>query len=75
MSKGIEAYEKQLVGITLPKLPGLGEQTDVVVSVNGKTWQIRRGVEVTVPRAVALVLERSLKAAEYAEEYSSLRSQ
>ncbi|MBS6831696.1 MAG: hypothetical protein KH216_02500 [Clostridiales bacterium] len=32
---------------------------DVTVTVNGVNYQIRRGVQVTVPRKVALVLERS----------------
>lgn len=31
---------------------------DVFVGVNGKTWLIRRGEEVTVPACVARVLER-----------------
>lgn len=33
---------------------------DVFVAVNGRTYQIKRGEDVTVPRNVALVLERSL---------------
>lgn len=33
--------------------------SDVFVSVNGRSWQIRRGVEVEVPAAVAEVLEHS----------------
>lgn len=32
---------------------------DVTVTVNGINYQIQRGVTVTVPRCVALVLERS----------------
>ncbi len=34
---------------------------DVFVGVCGKTWQIKRGVEVEVPEAVAFVLEQSMK--------------
>lgn len=34
---------------------------DVFVAVNGKSWQIRRGEDVTVPRYVADVLEQSMK--------------
>ena len=34
---------------------------DVIVSVNGKTWQIQRGVDVQVPRYVAEVLDNSMK--------------
>lgn len=32
---------------------------DVTVTVNGVNYQIQRGVQVSVPRKVALVLERS----------------
>lgn len=32
---------------------------DVTVTVNGTNYQIQRGVQVNVPRKVALVLERS----------------
>lgn len=34
---------------------------DKFVAVNGKTWQIKRGVPVQVPRYVADVLEQSMK--------------
>lgn len=34
---------------------------DVFVAVNGKRWQIKRGVDVMVPRYVADVLEQSMK--------------
>ena len=36
-------------------------QDDVIVAVNGKAWQIRRGVDVEVPRYVAEVLNSSMK--------------
>ena len=45
---------------------------DVFVSVNDKTWQIQRGVPVTVPRIVAEVLQQSqeqdIRAAAYQEQ-------
>lgn len=34
---------------------------DVIVAVNGKAWQIQRGVDVEVPRYVAEVLNSSMK--------------
>ena len=37
---------------------------DEVVGVNGKLWAIKRGVEVEIPRFVAMVLERSLEQSE-----------
>ena len=68
-AKDIRAYENGYVNIRLPKLPGQREQTDVIVSLNGRTWQIKRGIEVSVPRALKLILERARAAAEYADEY------
>ena len=43
------------VKIRLPK--ERREQEDVFVGINGRTWLIRRGVEVEVPVCVAEVLE------------------
>ena len=34
---------------------------DVIVNVNGKAWQIKRGVYVSVPRYIAEVIESSEK--------------
>lgn len=42
---------------------------DVTVTVNGLNYQIQRGVQVMVPRSVALVLERSRKQEIAAQEY------
>lgn len=36
-----------------------GNKDDVFVGINGRTWQIKRGVTVEVPVAVALVLAQS----------------
>ncbi len=41
------------VKIRIPRIPGIKEQDDYVLSVNGERFQIQRGVEVTVPRYVA----------------------
>ena len=41
------------------KLPiSRNEKEDVFVGINGKTYLIKRGVEVEVPESVAKVLER-----------------
>lgn len=45
------------------------EKEDVVVGINGKLYQIKRGVEVSVPDYVAKVLERKEKILEIALEY------
>jgi hypothetical protein len=37
------------------------EKDDVFVGLNGKTYQIKRGVEVEVPAGVAKILERQEK--------------
>ncbi len=42
---------------------------DLTVTVNGINYQIKRGVPVTVPRCVALAVERSHKQELAAEEY------
>lgn len=42
---------------------------DLTVTVNGVNYQIKRGIPVTVPRCVALAVERSHKQELAAEEY------
>ena len=42
---------------------------DVTVTVNGVNYQIQRGVQVMVPRCVALALERSRRQELAAQEY------
>ncbi len=42
---------------------------DVTVTVNGVNYQIQRGVQVMVPRKVALALERARKQELAAQEY------
>ena len=52
---------------------------DVFVQLNGKTWLIKRGIPVTVPRKVALLLDSSQiqdqSAAEYAQSQQALYEQ
>ena len=43
------------------------EENFVIVSVNGRSWKIMRGVEVRVPVCVAEVLENAAMMAEVAE--------
>lgn len=45
------------------------EKEDVFVGVNGRTWSIKRGVEVEVPECVFEVLERREKMLSQAMEY------
>ena len=46
-----------LVSLLIPKIPGAKNQDDVFISVNGKNYLIRRGVEVKVPKNVRDVMK------------------
>lgn len=48
------------------------EKEDVFAAVNGKTYLIKRGVEVALPENVVKVLERSEKMQRLAMEYEEL---
>lgn len=63
-----ETYYKELVPVLLMK-DNRRYKDDVTVTLNGINYQIQRGVPVMVPRAVALVLERSRKQELAAQEY------
>lgn len=66
--------KEKLVKIKIPLERGKANK-DVFVSVNDRTWQIKRGMTVEVPECVAEVLqheeEQLLKAAEYQESMAS----
>ena len=51
---------------------GKDYKDDLFISVNNKRWQIKRGLPVTVPRKVMLLIAdseiQSIKAAEYSDE-------
>lgn len=47
------------------------EKDDVFVGLNGKTWLIKRGVEVEVPVGVAKILQRREKMLAIAMEYEA----
>lgn len=55
------------VTIRLPKTRA--EQEDVFVSVNSRTWLIRRGEEVSVPECVAKLLKNRETAMDAALKY------
>ena len=48
-----------------------GEKDDVFVGVNGRTFLIKRGEEVSVPRCVARVLERKERMLAAAMEFEA----
>lgn len=49
-----EAPKEQMVKIRIPRTSA--KQEDVFVSVNERTWIVKRGVDVEVPECVAEVL-------------------
>ena len=49
--------KEKLVKIRIPKFKA--NQEDVFVSVNERTWIVKRGVEVEVPECVAEVIRHS----------------
>ncbi|MBQ7109149.1 MAG: hypothetical protein IJN99_02155 [Clostridia bacterium] len=53
-----EAFYNEAVPVMLIK-DNAKYKDDLTVTVNGTNYQIQRGVQVMVPRCVALVLERS----------------
>ena len=59
---------EKLVKIKLPRVKG---EDSVFVSVNERTWLIKRGVEVEVPECVEEVLRHQEEMLEVAEAYDS----
>ena len=55
--KKTEAPKEKTVKIRIPKFKA--NQEDVFVSVNERTWIVKRGVEVEVPECVAEVIRHS----------------
>lgn len=54
-TKKTEYPKEKMVKIRIPRTKA--DQEDVFVSVNLRTWLIKRGVEVEVPECVAEVLQ------------------
>lgn len=53
--KKTESPKEKMVKVKIPKVRA--NQEDVFVSVNERTWLVKRGVEVEVPECVAEVLK------------------
>ena len=64
---------EKMVNIFLPR-GRKNEENFVIVSVNGRSWKIMRGVEVSVPDYVAEVLENGRMMAEAARRYVDERA-
>lgn len=54
--------------VTIPTIPGK-VQPDEIVSVNGKTFKIQRGVEVEVPEPIYEAIQNANKASQAADNY------
>lgn len=65
--------KEKMVKILLPR-SRKNEENFVIVSVNGRSWKIMRGVEVSVPEYVAEVLENGRMMAETARRYVDERA-
>lgn len=65
--------KEKMVKILLPR-GKKNEENFVIVSVNGRSWKIMRGVEVSVPEYVAEVLENGRMMAETARRYVDERA-
>ena len=65
--------KEKMVTVTPPR-GRKQEENFVIVSVNGRSWKIMRGVEVKVPRCVAEVLENAQMMAEEARRYVDERA-
>ncbi len=62
------------VKFKLPRLPGSNANQDQYVSLNGKGYIIRRGVEVEVPEGVYEILAHAQLAEDAAYEFAEEKS-
>ena len=60
--------QEKMTKITLPR-GRKNEENFVIVTVNGRSWKIMKGVEVEVPQYVAEVLEIGTMMADEARRY------
>ena len=67
MAKNQDMAEK-MVSVTIPR-GRKQEENFVIVSVNGRSWKIMKGVQVQVPDYVAEVLENVRMMADTARRY------
>ena len=67
MVKNQDMAEK-MVSVTIPR-GRKQEENFVIVSVNGRSWKIMKGVQVQVPDYVAEVLENARMMADTARRY------
>jgi hypothetical protein len=66
--KEVKEVKEKTVKIRIPK--ERGEPDDFFVAVNGRTWLIKRGVEVDVPECVAEAIRNAEDVAEQAYAFN-----
>lgn len=62
-----EVEKEERFKVMVPRVPGQFEQEDIVLSINGKTCQIKRGYEVEITKPFFEALKRHLKARDEAD--------
>lgn len=60
MAKGKNSNKSEMVTIVVPKPRNVVGDTETVVSINGKMYQIQYDIPVTVPKNVADVIIQSM---------------
>ena len=68
MAEANKTEKEKLVKIRIPR--ERDRQDDVFVCVNGRTWLIKRGVEVEVPECVSEVIRNAEEVAEQAYAFN-----
>lgn len=63
------SYWKELIDVKFPKIRGVKEQPDVIIGVNNRSWQIKRGISVKIPRYALVAYNESQNAMDDADEY------
>ena len=66
--KELQEYYNEIVPLVLVR-DKRNSKDDLTVTLNGINYQIKRGVPVSVPRGVALVVERARQQEYAAEKY------
>lgn len=67
--KADNAKKSEKVQVKIPKLMGQNAVQEEYFSVNGRTYRVKRGIYVDVPKEVKEVIENNEKAEEYAMKY------
>lgn len=65
--KAVKKPEKKTVTVYIPFVEG--EEDELTIGINGVMYKVKRGEEVEVPRAVAVVIRNSNLQAKLAKEY------